>query len=109
MKISPRKGTKAAEQLADDVPQSVKEERNQILLADLAKTSERANDKFVGRTLEVLAEGVSKRNTARWCGRTELSKLVVFEPDDAIKPGDLVQVHIKHATAMTLFGDLVRG
>lgn len=108
-KYSPRKGTKAAELLADDVPQAVKEERNQILLADLAKTSERANDKFVGRTLEVLAEGVSKRNSARWCGRTELSKLVVFEPDEAIRPGELVQVHIKHATAMTLFGDLVRG
>ena len=107
-KYSPRKGTKAAEQMPDDVPQSVKEERNQILLADLAKSSERANDKFVGRTLEVLAEGVSKRNAARWSGRTELSKLVVFEPDAAIRPGDLVQIHIDHATAMTLFGTLHR-
>lgn len=107
-KYSPRKGTKAAEQMADDVPQNVKEERNQILLADLAKYSERANDKFVGRTIEVLAEGVSKRNAARWSGRSELSKLVVFEPDDAIRPGDLVPVQIRHATAMTLFGELVR-
>lgn len=106
-KYSPRKGTKAAEQMPDDVPQSVKEERNQILLADLAKSSERANDKFVGRTLEVLAEGVSKRNASRWSGRTELSKLVVFEPDAAIRPGDLVQVRINHATAMTLFGTLL--
>ena len=107
-KYSPRKGTKAAEQMADDVPQSVKEERNRILLEDLAECSERANLPFVGRTIEVLAEGVSKRNAARWCGRSDLNKLVVFEPDGQIRPGDLVPVRIDHATAMTLFGKLVR-
>lgn len=107
-KYSPRKGTKAAEQMADDVPQSVKEERNRILLEDLAESSERANLPFVGRTIEVLAEGVSKRNAARWCGRSDLNKLVVFEPDGQIRPGDLVPVRIDHATAMTLFGKLVR-
>ena len=107
-KYSPRKGTKAAEQMADDVPQSVKEERNRILLEDLAECSERANLPFVGRTIEVLAEGVSKRNAARWCGRSDLNKLVVFEPDGLIRPGDLVPVRIDHATAMTLFGKLVR-
>ena len=107
-KYSPRKGTKAAEQMVDDVPQSVKEERNRILLEDLAECSERANLPFVGRTIEVLAEGVSKRNAARWCGRSDLNKLVVFEPDGQIRPGDLVPVRIDHATAMTLFGKLVR-
>ena len=107
-KYSPRKGTKAAEQMVDDIPQSVKEERNRILLEDLAECSERANLPFVGRTIEVLAEGVSKRNAARWCGRSDLNKLVVFEPDGQIRPGDLVPVRIDHATAMTLFGKLVR-
>ena len=107
-KYSPRKGTKAAEQMVDDIPQSVKEERNRILLEDLAECSERANLPFVGRTIEVLAEGVSKRNAARWCGRSDLNKLVVFEPDGLIRPGDLVPVRIDHATAMTLFGKLVR-
>lgn len=107
-KYSPRQGTRAAEQMADDIPQSVKEERNQILLKDLSLCSERANLSFVGRTVEVLAEGISKRNTARWCGRSDLNKLVVFEPDAQIRPGDLAPVRIERASAMTLFGTLVR-
>ena len=94
--------------MADDIPQSVKEERNQILLKDLSLCSERANLSFVGRTVEVLAEGISKRNTARWCGRSDLNKLVVFEPDAQIRPGDLAPVRIERASAMTLFGTLVR-
>lgn len=106
-KYSPRKGTRAAELMADDVPQELKEKRNQILLEDLAKYSARANDKFVGRVLEVFAEGVSKRNAARWSGRTELNKLVVFEPEGELKNGDVVNVRISHATAMTLFGEIV--
>ena len=106
-KYSPRKGTKAAELLADDVPQEIKEKRNQILLETLARSSANANDKFVGRTLEVFAEGVSKRNSSRWSGRTELNKLVVFEPEGSLHNGDILQVRIEHATSMTLFGRIV--
>ena len=106
-KYSPRKGTKAAELLADDVPQEIKEKRNQILLETLARSSANANDKFVGRTLEVFAEGVSKRNSSRWSGRTELNKLVVFEPEGTLHNGDILQVRIEHATSMTLFGRIV--
>jgi tRNA-2-methylthio-N6-dimethylallyladenosine synthase len=103
-KYSPRSGTKAAE-MKDDVPQSVKEERNQILLADLEKTTEKNNKALVGKTLEVLVEGVSKRNSTRWCGRSDTNKVVVFEPTLEIKIGDLVKLKISRATAMTLFGE----
>jgi tRNA-2-methylthio-N6-dimethylallyladenosine synthase len=103
-KYSPRSGTKAAE-MKDDVPQSVKEERNQILLADLAKTTERNNKALVGKTIEVLVEGVSRRNASRWCGRSGTNKVVVFEPASGIKIGDLVNLKINRATAMTLFGE----
>lgn len=105
-KYSPRKGTKAAELMKDDVPREVKEKRNQILLEDLARYSAKANDKFVGRTLEVFAEGISKRNASRWSGRTELNKLVVFEPEGELRNGDILQIHIDHATSMTLFGHI---
>ena len=103
-KYSPRSGTKAAE-MKDDVSQSVKEERNQVLLADLAKATEKNNRALVGRTLEVLVEGVSKRNSSRWCGRSDTNKVVVFEPAPGIKAGDLVKLKINRATAMTLFGE----
>ncbi len=102
-KYSPRSGTKAADMM-DDVPQKVKEERNQILLADLAETTEKHNKAIVGSTVEVLVEGVSKRNASRWCGRSDSNKVVVFEPSPDIKIGDLVKLKISRATAMTLFG-----
>ena len=50
-KYSPRAGAKSAE-WADDIPQEIKEERNQILLADLEKRSIAGNLACVGRTLE---------------------------------------------------------
>ena len=103
-KYSPRSGTKAAE-MKDDVPQSVKEERNQILLADLAKATEKNNKVLVGKTLEVLVEGVSRRNSSRWCGRSDTNKVVVFDPDPGIRIGDLVKLKITRATAVTLFGE----
>lgn len=102
-KYSPRSGTKAAE-MKDDVPQAVKDERNQILLAALDETTGRHNKALVGSTIEVLVEGVSKRNSERWCGRSSSNKVVVFEPLPGIKIGDLINLEITRATAMTLFG-----
>ncbi|OGV49546.1 MAG: tRNA (N6-isopentenyl adenosine(37)-C2)-methylthiotransferase MiaB [Lentisphaerae bacterium GWF2_52_8] len=103
-KYSPRKGTAAAK-LEDQVPQSLKEERNKILLDDLAARTLRHNQSFVGSTVEVMAEGPSKRNAARWAGRTGTNKIVLFEPLPGIREGDLLEVKIKRATSMSLFGD----
>jgi len=103
-KYSPREGTKAAD-FADDVPQEVKEERNQILLADLKARTERHNQALVGQTVEILVEGESKRNPQRWSGRTSTNKVVVFDLDPAIKAGDMIKVKIARSTSMTLFGE----
>ena len=104
-KYSPRKGTKSS-QMTDDVPKEVKEERNQILLKELEKSSQKENMRAVGKTLELLAEGPSRRNAARWCGRTDQNKLAVFENTTGVKVGDKVKVHIDRATSMTLFGTI---
>ena len=101
-KYSPRAGAKSAEWV-DDVPQNVKEERNQILLADLEKRSIAGNLACVGRTLEVMVDGVSPRNPERWSGRTSTSRTVVFKYADGMKPGDLIQVPIERAGRVTLF------
>ena len=102
-KYSPRAGAKSAEWV-DDVPQEVKEERNQILLADLEKRSIAGNLACVGRTLEVMVDGVSPRNPARWSGRTSTARTVVFSYAEGMKPGDLIQVPIERAGRVTLFG-----
>jgi tRNA-2-methylthio-N6-dimethylallyladenosine synthase len=60
-KYSPRPGTKAYELYADDVPEDVKKRRNNELLDLQNEISEEDNAEFIGRTVEVLVEGPSKR------------------------------------------------
>ncbi|MBO5722850.1 MAG: TRAM domain-containing protein, partial [Lentisphaeria bacterium] len=102
-KYSPRAGAKSAEWV-DDVPQEVKEERNQILLRDLERRSIAGNLSCVGRTLEVMVDGVSPRNPARWSGRTSTARTVVFKYAEGMQPGDIIQVPIERAGRVTLFG-----
>jgi tRNA-2-methylthio-N6-dimethylallyladenosine synthase len=103
-KYSPREGTAAAD-LPDQVPLELKEERNQILLADLARRCAIHNAAMAGRTVEVLAEGPSKRDATRWAGRTTNGKVVVFPPPPDIRPGALLDMVIRRATPATLFGE----
>ena len=105
-KYSPRKGTKSAE-MPDDVPQAVKEERNQILLQDLEVRQCAKNASLVGTEQVLMLEGPSKRNPARWSGRTDTFKLAVFEPEGEMQPGDLVRVKIVRSTPMTLYGERI--
>lgn len=105
-KYSPRKGTRSS-RMDDDVPQEVKEERNQILLADLEKRAELSHAALLGREFELLVEGPSKRNPSRWCGRTDTFQQAVFDPDPAIAPGDYVRVRIERTTPTTLYGVVV--
>lgn len=106
-RYSVRTGTKAEGSYPDDVPEEVKHQRNQLLLADLEATVARRNGAFAGRTVEVLVEGVSKRNASRWTGRTGLNKVCLFTPLDTTRPGDLLQVKITRTTAHSLFGEIV--
>ena len=60
----------------------------------------------IGKTVEVLVEGFSKRSHDDMYGRTEQYKTVVFPRTDQ-KVGDLVQVRIEEASAATLRGKIV--
>lgn len=102
-KYSPRPGTRGAK-LEDTVPQRVKEERNQLLLADLAERAKRNIDALVGSEQRVLVEGVSRRMAERWTGRTDGNRTVNFEPVPGLKPGMMVTVEILRAGAVSLFG-----
>lgn len=102
-KYSPRRGTKSAER-PDDVPRSVKEERNRILLEDLEARCMASNQAYVGKTVAVMFDGVSPRNAERCAGKTSTAKTVVFAPQPDLKPGDLVDITIERAGRVTLFG-----
>ncbi len=103
-KYSPRPGTPAAS-LPDNVPLEVKKERNQTLLRLQSEISLEENRKMVGRVVDVLVEGPSKRDKRRLVGRTPQNHIVVFEgPSDL--HGEIVGVEVCDATALTLFGRL---
>jgi tRNA-2-methylthio-N6-dimethylallyladenosine synthase len=102
-KYSPRPGTPAAA-WEDDVSEEEKRHRNQVLLEDQDRRGLRLNERMVGTTLEVLAEGESLRNTDRWSGRSATNKIVVFTPGPECRIGDLVNVEIERAMPQTLYG-----
>jgi tRNA-2-methylthio-N6-dimethylallyladenosine synthase len=103
-RYSPRPGTPAADDLADDVPLEVKKDRLNRLFAVQTGVSRGLNDALVGETVEVLTEGPSARDAARLTGRTRTWRIVTF-PDDGTPPGTLLPVRITSATALSLQGE----
>ena len=106
-KYSPRPGTRSA-QLPDDVPTAEKERRDQVLLADQEARGQRRNAALVGTVREVLAEGPSKRNPARWSGRDGGNRIVVWDRDAAARApalGERVQLRITAAHPQILIGE----
>jgi len=102
-KYSPRRDTPAAA-MPDQVPQPVKEERNQRLLEVVNEIGARHYQKLVGQRAQILVEGPSKKNAARMMGRTRCNKIVVFDGSERHR-GQLMDVKIIRAGSFTLYGD----
>jgi tRNA-2-methylthio-N6-dimethylallyladenosine synthase len=99
--FSPRRGTEAAE-LDGQVAHAVKRERMERLVEVVQRRARERAQRFVGRTMEVLAEGPSRTDPSRVRGRTRHNKAVNFE--GTAEPGELVEVEITAATSQTLSG-----
>jgi tRNA-2-methylthio-N6-dimethylallyladenosine synthase len=104
-RYSPRQATPAAT-MADQVPEEVKEARNQDLLNLVNAHAKARLALCVGRTVEILCEGPSKTNPHRLTGRTPDNKIVVFE-GPARLIGQRFEVRIAHSSGFTLYGDCV--
>ncbi len=103
---SERPGTLAARRFADDIPETVKKRRLQEMI-DLHRLQSLASmQRDVGKTVKVLIEGTSKKNTAELYGRNDQNKVVVF-PALSAKKGEYVFVNIIACTAGTLLGKQV--
>ena len=128
-KYSPRPGTQAWDRLPDDVPDTVKRQRNNDLLALQARISEGVHAEQVGRVVEVFVEGVSRKSPTgpvgaggvelaweqpaqrvQMSGRTSGDLIVVFDLPPAVSPGDLegriVPIRVHGAAALVLRGCL---
>ncbi len=102
-KYSERPGTFAAKHLPDNVPEPVKIDRLNRMIALQNELSLCSNRRDVGRTFEVLVEGYSKRSRTDMYGRTEQNKVIVFPAGDT-RIGDRVMCRVDRATSATLLG-----
>ena len=105
-KYSERPGTLAAKTMPDNIPEEVKIERLNRMIALQNRLSAESNRRDIGKEFDVLVEGVSKRSTDRWIGRTGQNKTCVF-PRGNFRIGDTVKVRVTDATSATLLCELV--
>jgi tRNA-2-methylthio-N6-dimethylallyladenosine synthase len=103
---SPRPGT-AALDLGDEVGERTKLERLQRLQACQREIQEKRNRSLIGREVEVLVEGMSKRDAGKWSGRTPENRVVHFTGD--FRPGRLERLVIRETTAYSLRGEPLTG
>ena len=106
-KYSERPGTYASKHLPDNVSEEEKVRRLNEIIALQNTLSLKSNLREVGKVVEVLVEGYSKRSREDMFGRTSQYKTVVF-PREGRHIGEFVNVKILSATAATLKGEIVR-
>jgi len=108
-KYSERAGTHAARAMADDVPEAVKKERLQRVIELQEGISRQRNAAMMGRTVEVLVQGESRRRaedgSPTFYGRTPQSKVTIFpQPMPANR---IISVVVDRTTSHTLFGSVI--
>ncbi len=105
-KYSERPGTYASKHLPDNVPEPVKIDRLNRMIALQNELSLLSNQRDVGRTMEVLVEGYSKRSRDDMFGRTPQNKVIVFPAGDT-QVGDRVMCRVISVSSATLKGERI--
>lgn len=105
-KYSERPNTYAQRSYPDDVPDVVKTNRLNEIIALQNQLSLESHTADIGKTMEVLVEGRSKKSEAHFFGRNSQNKVVVF-PRGESQIGALVHVRIESCTSATLKGTLI--
>ncbi len=100
---SERPGTPAAKRMEDDIPMETKKRRLSEIINLQQKHGLYRMKQFVGKTVEILIEGNSKKSDEHWMGRNSQNAVAVF-PKGNEKIGNLVMVKIKDCTSATLIG-----
>ena len=104
---SERPGTPAHKKMKDDVPDDVKQRRLSEVIALQGELSTMRMKGYVGKTHEVLIEGISKKDPNQWRGRNSQNVVVVFDKQEGQKISDTVSVYAYDSTQGTLIGRVV--
>jgi len=114
-KYSPRPGTTADKRHWDTVSPEIKQRRNVELLAVQEAISDELSRAFMGQTVEVLVEGLSKKahvnpldeaSNPQLVGRTDTDYIVVFNGPPTLA-GLSANVRITETSPLTLFGQWI--
>ena len=100
-KYSERPGTLAARTMPDNVPEDVKIDRLNRMIALQNELSAESNRRDIGKVFDVLVEGVSKRSKEQMVGRNQQNKTCVF-PRGSFKIGDMARVRVTGSSSATL-------
>ena len=65
--------------------------------------SYKTNQSLIGKIVEIMIDGRSKKSDLQLSGRTDTNKTVIF-PGETIFPGEAAKVKIDRASSATLFG-----
>jgi tRNA-2-methylthio-N6-dimethylallyladenosine synthase len=105
-RYSPRPGTPAAD-MPDQIAPEIKAERNARLLEVTTRVAQARSHRRLGEDVEVLVDGVAKKNAHELSGRTRCNRVVNFDGGGRVRPGDLVPVRITDVLPHSLRGELV--
>ncbi|MBZ5683364.1 MAG: TRAM domain-containing protein, partial [Acidobacteriia bacterium] len=92
---------------ADQIDGAVKARRNAELLAATTGGAAERSARLAGRTMEVLVDGVSRKDPRAMSGRTDCNRVVNFDGRGAVTAGDFVHVRIIEVLPHSLRGALV--
>lgn len=99
---SPRPNTPAAG-WPGQLSEAVKVERLKELNALVERTARSRSERYLGRSEEVLAEGINPKDPSQLMGRTRTNRLTFF-PAGEHRIGDLVPVRIEEVRSFSLSG-----
>ena len=102
-RYSKRRDTPAAE-LGDQLPETVKESRNQDVLRVVDRWAKEKGEALVGQRVQILCEGLSKTNEERLMGRSPGNKIVIFEGGGR-HVGEVFEVQIERSSGFSLYGN----
>ena len=102
-RYSQRRNTPAAD-MVDQIPEKIKEERNQDLLAMVNQIAIAKNELLIGSTQKVLCTGGSKKDPNKMTSRTSQNKIVIFDGNADRMNGKILPIKIERSSGFTLFG-----
>jgi tRNA-2-methylthio-N6-dimethylallyladenosine synthase len=105
-RYSPRPGTPAAA-MGDQIPAAVKAERNAQVLEVTTRTAQARSRRRLDETVEVLVDGIAKKNPGELSGRTRCNRIVNFDGRGHVAIGDLAQVRVTEVLPHSLRAALV--